>query len=128
MQFLLSFALVACMGFDALAAPTLLAHRNNGRSFKVARVRRAVAHGPSALRRAYQKYGIVPTDLGLELLDFEPLPVASGAATAVDAAAPATGTGAVKATAVQGGAEFVCPVTIGGQTMMMDFDTGSSDM
>lgn len=34
----------------------------------------------------------------------------------------------VSAAAEEGDAEFLSPVTIGGQTVTMDFDTGSSDL
>lgn len=39
-----------------------------------------------------------------------------------------TGTGMVTATPEQGDVEYLAPVTIGGQTMNMDFDSGSSDL
>ena len=37
-------------------------------------------------------------------------------------------TGSVSASPVQSDSEFVSPVTIGGQKIVMDFDTGSSDL
>ena len=36
--------------------------------------------------------------------------------------------GSVKASPEEGDTEFLSPVNIGGQTLMMDFDTGSSDL
>ena len=36
--------------------------------------------------------------------------------------------GAVTATPEDGGVEYLCPVTIGGQSLTLDFDTGSSDL
>lgn len=36
--------------------------------------------------------------------------------------------GEVPTTGTQNDAEFVSPVSVGGQTVIMDFDTGSSDM
>ncbi len=38
------------------------------------------------------------------------------------------GTGAVAATPEQGDVEYLAPISIGGQTMNMDFDSGSSDL
>nr|QDD56410.1 aspartic protease APA1 [Evansstolkia leycettana] len=128
MRFLISLALLLCLSYDALAVPAPSRPQRKGRSFKVDRIRRRVAHGPSALRKAYAKYGIVPTHFGLDLLDFEPIDPHQSSSTAVDDVAQPAETGAVSASAVQGGAEFVSPVTIGGQKVVMDFDTGSSDM
>lgn len=36
--------------------------------------------------------------------------------------------GSVSAKPEEADAEFLSPITVGGQQMMMDFDTGSSDM
>ncbi|KAF9883432.1 hypothetical protein FE257_003474 [Aspergillus nanangensis] len=100
----------------------------NGRSFRVERVRRGSnnLHGPTALRRAYTKYGIVPTDLGIDLDDFEP--IAMHTAAQQDFSEPELDqTGAVSAASVQNDAAFVSPVTVGGQRLILNFDTGSSD-
>ncbi|TVY37597.1 putative aspergillopepsin A-like aspartic endopeptidase [Lachnellula subtilissima] len=54
-----------------------------------------------------------------------------GAATASSTAAASNGTagsGKVTATPETGDTEFLSPVNIGGQTMNMDFDSGSSDL
>jgi len=51
--------------------------------------------------------------------------------TVEDIAASNTGsgeTGEVTNTPTQSDAEFLAPISIGGQTLMMDFDTGSSDL
>ncbi|KAL1863528.1 hypothetical protein Plec18167_000622 [Paecilomyces lecythidis] len=128
MQLLQSFICVLLVTSGVLSVPTR--PQRKGRSFKVERLRRTdyVPHGPAALKRAYGKFGITPTDFGLDILDFEPLvqkPKENAGQT--DVAQPEQ-TGAVTATSVQNDAEFVSPVKIGGQTVMMDFDTGSSDM
>lgn len=39
-----------------------------------------------------------------------------------------SGSGSVAATPEEHNAEFLCPVTIGGQTLNLDIDTGSSDL
>ena len=46
----------------------------------------------------------------------------------VIAAAAANNDGTVTATPEEYDAEYLCPVTIGGQTLNLDFDTGSSDL
>ncbi|KAJ5782606.1 Peptidase aspartic catalytic [Penicillium paradoxum] len=104
-----------------------------GRSFKVERVKRSdyVAHGPTALRKAYRKFGIDVSNLkGVDVSDFEPFdtkhttPTKSAKGDVVDDGK----TGAVDATSVDGDVEFVSPVNIGGQTLDMNFDSGSADM
>ncbi|KAL4893479.1 aspartic peptidase domain-containing protein [Aspergillus ambiguus] len=122
-QFFL-FALFLTSG--ALSAPTPGQPPLNGRSFRVERVRRGISslHGPTALRRAYEKFGIVPIDLGIDLSDFEP--ISKHAASQQDVAEPDQ-VGAVSAASVQNDAAFVSPVKIGGQEIVMNFDTGSAD-
>jgi aspergillopepsin I len=62
--------------------------------------------GPVQMWKTYQKYGVVPP---------------------ADVLAAATG-GSVAATPEQYDSEYLCPVTIGGQTLNLDFDTGSADL
>lgn len=62
--------------------------------------------GPVQLWKTYQKFG---------------------AAIPPDVLAAATD-GSVTATPEQYDAEYLCPVTIGGQTLNLDFDTGSADL
>src|ERR1700761_8128407 len=62
--------------------------------------------GPVALQKTYLKYNTpVPNDVQAAAAD-----------------------GSVTATPAQYDAEYLCPVTIGGQTLNLDFDTGSSDL
>lgn len=62
--------------------------------------------GPVVMKNTYIKYGVpVPGD--------------------IDAAAA---DGTVTATPEQYDSEYLCPVTIGGQTLNLDFDTGSADL
>lgn len=64
--------------------------------------------GPQALASVYGKYGKpVPENI---------------------AQAAANNDGSVTATPQQYDSEYLCPVTIGGQTVNLDFDTGSSDL
>ncbi len=64
--------------------------------------------GAQALASVYGKYGVpVPKDV---------------------AQAAANDDGTVTATPQQYDSEYLCPVTVGGQTLNLDFDTGSSDL
>lgn len=92
----------------AFSSPTL-----KKRSF-VHHVKRTIdrthpASGPNAMLKAYAKFGFSTP---------------SRAANATAAA----GTGSVAASPEPNAAEYLSPVIIGGQTVTMDFDTGSSDL
>lgn len=105
-----------------------------GRSFKVERVKRnghVVAHGPAALRKAYRKFGIDTTTLnGVDASDFQPFEIkpTTSVKIAKEDVVDSDQTGTVDATSVDGDVEFVSPVNIGGQTLDMNFDSGSADM
>jgi hypothetical protein len=109
----------------ALSAPTQ--RQQKKRSFKVSRIRQRdfVPNGSIALRKAYAKFGLQGFGLVPELdIATSLVPVS------VLAASNSTGSenGDVSATSSQNDAEFLSPVTVGGQTLVMNFDTGSSDM
>jgi hypothetical protein len=87
------------------------------RSF-VHHVRRSVnvshpAAGGNAMFHAYRKHGL---DLGERKF------VAAGAVSR------AADTGQVAANPSNNAAEYVSPVIVGGTTLVLDFDTGSSDL
>ncbi|KAL2789196.1 aspartic peptidase domain-containing protein [Aspergillus keveii] len=129
MRVLLLIFLALWFSCGVLSAPTL--KDGKGRSFKVQAVRRSdTIHGPTALRRAYLKYGIVPSNIGIDLDDFEPFdPNVKAAVTDSKAAVVEPDqSGAVSAKSVEGDAAFVSPITIGGQELVVTFDTGSSDV
>lgn len=67
-----------------------------------------ILSGPSAMARTYAKFG--------------------KAIPAVIAAAAANNDGTVTATPEEYDAEYLCPVSVGGTTLNLDFDTGSSDL
>jgi len=120
------FLLALCYLSLVVAAPT----QPKKRSFKVHRIRvpNYVPNGLTALRRAYEKFNIPnsPFIQGLNNTDIE-LTVPGLAASDSDNPG-STEQGQVNASPAKGDREFVSPVTIGGQTVVMDFDTGSSDM
>lgn len=55
-------------------------------------------------------------------------PKSTGTAGAATNSTLGAGTGLVTATPEQGDVEYLSPISIGGQTMVMDFDSGSSDL
>ena len=116
-----SLLLATTLVSTVFAAPT----QHKKRSFKVDRIRQAnyVPNGPAALRKAYVKFG---------LDDISFLPNTNVATNIDDATNSSSGTGSesgqVTASPTQNDAEFLSPVSVGGQTIVMDFDTGSSDM
>src|SRR6266536_779638 len=152
LQTLLLLALVTFV----LAAPAPPAPIQK-RSFKVERVPnpnyvRKAGAGTRALVKAYRKYS-VPLPAGLldamnaakggqggsvadnadglnALTDALNGLLGDGADTQTGAAATngSTGAGEVTATPENGDIEYLSPVTIGGQTINMDFDSGSSDL
>jgi aspergillopepsin I len=131
MQFILFLVVLCSVSFNALAMPVVPGNRLKGRSFKVEHAKRNnVVAGPAALRKAYRKFGIDATTLsGVDVSDFKPFDTKqSTSGKSVKDAVDSDQTGSVSATSVQGDVEFVSPVTIGGQTLDMDFDTGSADL
>ena len=98
-----------------------------------------VPNGSKAIKKVYAKYGIARTRDDNDIvhkrfnkgsLDF--LPKAGQGQVNAAASKAANGTtndvGNVTATGSQNDAEFLSPVNVGGQQMVMDFDSGSSDM
>jgi hypothetical protein len=77
-----------------------------GNKFSVPAVQNAgaVKSGSASLLKAYSKFGVTSTK-GLSRRQ-------DGSVTAED----------------ESHVEYLCPVTIGGQTLNLDFDTGSADM
>jgi hypothetical protein len=132
MQFIIFIAVLFSLSFNALAMPVVARSRLQGRSFKVERVKRNdhVTHGPTALRKAYRKFGIDASTLnGVDVSDFQPFDTQHpGPKSAKEAVGESDQTGVVDATSVDGDVEFVSPVNIGGQTLDMNFDSGSADM
>ena len=77
-----------------------------------------------AVDRTYRKYGITPPGSQEDVANTAPATTNEKATTG----GSGTGVGDVSATAGTHNSEYLCPVTIGGQTLYLDVDTGSSDL
>lgn len=133
MHLSISLVLFFFLSFNVFASPTPYkpTRHPQTKSIRIPRIKRSgyIAHGPHALRKAYRKYGITPTHFdNLDLADFKPLDGKLSLASGNQASAEPDQTGAVSATSVKNDVEFVSPVTIGGQNITLDFDTGSADL
>lgn len=130
----LRFFLVALLATIALAHPSPARGKLVARSFKVPRSLNpdhpTGLNGGYAMAKAYRKFGwglIGARHRGGKSRK----PKASTNTTTPTTTTPNTTkaeTGEVTATPKQNAALFLSPVTIGGQTLNMDFDTGSSDL
>lgn len=113
----LSFFVILLLSAAALAAPT----EQSNKSFKIHTRQVASSrarNGEIALDRAYRKYGW-------------PVPPKSNSTVrnkSLSATGNEKGRSKVEATPEEGDASFLSPVTIGGQKLMMNFDSGSSDL
>ena len=105
----------------ALAAPAQ--HLRHKRSFKIPRIQQHnyIPDGTFALRKAYRKFGIGQ-------LDTFPSTRFAPKLAAVKNGADSTPAGEVPASPPQNDAQFLSPVSVGGQTLVMNFDSGSSDL
>ena len=101
---------MALAGLFSLAAAAPVDPPSPSTSFRIEQVQGATVlkAGPVAMQKAYQKYNMqVPTNI---------------------AAAAAAVSGTVAANPEQYDAEYLCPVTVGGTTLNLNFDTGSADL
>lgn len=112
-SFLTSAALVASATLS-VAAPAELVSRS---TFQVKQVAAGKTYksGPLQLMKAYNKYASTGAQA--------PAHVVSAAA-----AAAAVQSGTVSASPEQYDESYLCPVTVGGTTLNLDFDTGSADL
>lgn len=115
-----SFIFVALLITAVLAAPTQ--HLRHKRSFKVPRIQQHnyVPDGTSALRKAYKKYGFGNLDTLRNISLTPKVAAATGPGNETE-------DGEVSASPTQNDAEFLSPVSVGGQMLVMNFDSGSSD-
>ena len=107
-SFFTSAALVASVSVS-LAAPANLQPRS---TFEIKQVvgGKVLKNGPMQMVKTYKKFGVQPP------------------AHVVAAAAAAQQTGSVTASPEQYDQSYLCPVTLGENTLNLDFDTGSADL
>lgn len=139
LSFINALVLVALLASFVAAFPAPVpAYQRRGQSFVVTRVQNpnfTKRSGVLSLAKAYSKYGM-PMSEGLaeavaqvQEKNRHAKAGAAAAANATGAAAPAASdVGTVTATPETGDSEFLAPISVGGQTMNMDFDSGSSDL
>jgi hypothetical protein len=131
LRFLFFVTLLAAV---VLAVPAPARKRGlQKRSFKVPRqINRAHPTGPNgaaAMRKVFRKYNFKVKEDFMVKEGFISFTKQSQNVTA--AAAAATGgntTGTVAANPEENAALFLSPVDVGGQTLNLDFDSGSSDL
>lgn len=107
MHSLTALLAVSALAGTALARPAPVPEVPTRKGFTINQsVAKPFQAGPVVLQRAYRKYNrAVP-----------------------DAVSRAAQDGTVSATPEQFDSEYLSPVTIGGQTLNLDFDTGSADL
>lgn len=146
-----SLLLLGFLAASVAAAPSANPNIQKRGVFKVDRVRNANFqghNGPKQLLKSLRKYRMnIPPELMDAIKSQGPAVSATSvedkltnslavgnnnaAGTNVSAATNGTaapGTGLVATTPEQGDVEYLSPVTIGGQTLNLDFDSGSSDL
>lgn len=105
MRGIVSIALASAAIFS-VAVATPVEKRIGNFSVTQLKNEKFVANGPMAYAKAYKKFNkAMPKDL---------VAATSGSVTASPAGAYDS--------------EYICPVSIGGQTLNLDFDTGSADL
>jgi hypothetical protein len=124
------FLLVALLAAVVLAAPTVQVRGLKKRSFQVPRsLNRAHPRGLNgydAVKKVAFKYNMKNLKEGF--ISFTKSELISGAGGVNKAANATNGTGTVAANPEQNAALFLSPVDVGGQTLNLDFDSGSSDL
>jgi aspergillopepsin I len=110
MPLIASIAALAGLSSLAFASPIDKVEKRVPASFRINQVEAGSSRkvGAVALQKAYHKYGKTA-----------PQHVADAAAAQ---------TGEVVANPEQYDSEYLCPVSVGGTTMHLDFDTGSADL
>jgi hypothetical protein len=122
--------LVALSAVDVLAAPAP-AHVQKRGTFSVGVQKRQLAglasDGPKELFKACRKYQLPMKEALLNAMTAADAETQRAANTS-SGQANAQGTGSTAANPEKGDSEYLSPVMIGGQPVVMDFDTGSSDL
>lgn len=124
LRIILFVTLLAAMVFAAPAPAKI-----KKRSFKVPRYMNAPVHargldGGAAVRKVFNKYSLKGGFIAQEKNGV----LGDVSVKAANSSAAGNGTGTVAANPGQNAALFLSPVDVGGQTLNLDFDSGSSDL
>jgi hypothetical protein len=127
------FFFVILLATIVLAFPTPTRKRDlQKRSFKVPRQLNkdhpTGPDGPAALRKVFRKYNFQSKTVFTSKEGFISLEKVNKNETNAATATPSNQTGTVAANPENNAALFLSPVDVGGQTLNLDFDTGSSDL
>jgi hypothetical protein len=128
------FLLLALLAAIVLAVPAPVRKRNiQKRSFKVPRQLNKAhptgPNGPAAMRKVFRKYNFkVKEDFMVREGFIGQSKQSEQQNTTSNAAAGGNTTGSVAANPEDNAALFLSPVDVGGQTLNLDFDSGSSDL
>ena len=113
---MISLTTVLALTVAAQAAPTAEKRATNTFSIPAIRNTQYVRNGTAAMLKAYKKYDLKPTQ------QF------SGSFLNEIGASRKRQDGSVTASPASEDVEYLVPVSIGGQTLNLDFDSGSADL
>ena len=113
---MISLTIVLALAVAAQAAPTAEKRATNAFSIPAVHNTQHVRNGTAAMLKAYKKYGLKPTQQFSDSFINE------------ITASRKRQDGSATASPASNNAEYIVPVTIGGQTLNLDFDSGSADL
>ena len=113
---MISLTIVLALAVAAQAAPTAEKRATNAFSIPAVHNTQNVRNGTAAMLKAYKKYGLKPTQQFSDSFINE------------ITASRKRQDGSATASPASNNAEYIVPVTIGGQTLNLDFDSGSADL
>ena len=124
-----SFLTFACLLASTFATPV----KRDGSYSKIFRQASGpnLRNGVVELDRTFRKYGIASPQALSDAATQQKSAIASGLATITNekvATSGGDGSGSVVANPMLHDSQYLSPVTIGGQTMNLDVDTGSADL
>ncbi|KAL6719114.1 hypothetical protein ACLMJK_003351 [Lecanora helva] len=124
-----SFLLSLLLWATAFATPLVKRNGDYSKIHRQATYGTNPRNGTLAFIRTYRKYNwALPVQTNEHVSTTPDSKSSSSSASGKSAVAAGSGSGSVVATPEVHNSEYLCPVTIGGQTLNLDVDTGSSDL